>query len=39
LTGDIAYLEAALTDSGGATIAGATAIARVIPLTEAKTAV
>ena len=37
--GDIAYLEASLTDAGGATIATATAIARVIPLTQAKTAV
>lgn len=37
--GDIAYLEASLTDSGDATIATATAIARVIPLTQAKTAV
>jgi acyl-coenzyme A thioesterase PaaI-like protein len=37
--GDIADLEASLTDSGGATIATATAIARVIPLTQAKTAV
>ena len=37
--GDIAYLEASLTDSGDETIATATAIARVIPLTQAKTAV
>jgi uncharacterized protein (TIGR00369 family) len=37
--GDIAYLEASLIDSGGAIIATATAIARVIPLTQAKTAV
>jgi uncharacterized protein (TIGR00369 family) len=37
--GDIAYLEASLTDSSDATIATATAIARVIPLTQAKTAV
>jgi uncharacterized protein (TIGR00369 family) len=37
--GNIAYLEASLTDSGDATIATATAIARVIPLTQAKTAV
>lgn len=37
--GDIAYLEASLTDSGDATIATATAIARIIPLTQAKTAV
>jgi hypothetical protein len=36
---DIAYLEASLTDSDGATIATATAIARVVSLAQAKTAV
>jgi acyl-coenzyme A thioesterase PaaI-like protein len=36
---DVAYLEASLSDSRGATIATATAIARVIPLDQAKTAV
>ena len=37
--GDIAYLEAPLTDEAGVTIAIATAIARVIPLAQAETAV
>ena len=37
--GDVAYLEAALTDATQATIATATATARVIPVAEAKTAV
>jgi uncharacterized protein (TIGR00369 family) len=37
--GDVAYLEASLTDAGGETIASATAIARVIPLGQARSAV
>ena len=37
--GDIAFLEAGLTDEKGATIATATATARVIPLAQAPTAV
>jgi uncharacterized protein (TIGR00369 family) len=37
--GDVAYLDASLIDPAGATIATATAIARVIPLAEATTAV
>jgi uncharacterized protein (TIGR00369 family) len=37
--GDLAFLEAALIDSEGATIAKATATARVIPLDQAPTAV
>jgi acyl-coenzyme A thioesterase PaaI-like protein len=37
--GDIAVVEAALFDAEGAVIATATATARVIPLSEAKTAV
>ncbi|WP_329565462.1 PaaI family thioesterase [Streptomyces sp. NBC_01361] len=36
-TGDIAFLEATLADSGGATIATASATARVIPLDQAPT--
>jgi uncharacterized protein (TIGR00369 family) len=36
--GDVAYLEASLTDAGGETIASATAIARVIPLGQARSA-
>ena len=37
--GDLAYLEASLADSEGATIATATATARVIPLDQARAAV
>ena len=37
--GDIAHLKASLSDSSGATIATATAVARVIPLDQARTAV
>jgi uncharacterized protein (TIGR00369 family) len=37
--GDVAYLDASLIDPAGATIATATAIARVIPLAEATAAV
>jgi uncharacterized protein (TIGR00369 family) len=37
--GDIASLEASLHETGGATIATATATARVIPLSQARTAV
>ena len=37
--GDLAFLEAALTDEQGGTIATATATARVIALTDAPTAV
>jgi uncharacterized protein (TIGR00369 family) len=36
--GDLAYLEATLVDVGGATIARASATARVIPLSEARVA-
>jgi uncharacterized protein (TIGR00369 family) len=36
--GDLAYLEASLHDGADAVIATATAIARVIPLSEARTA-
>lgn len=37
--GDVAYLDASLADSSGVTLATATAIARVIRLEEARTAV
>jgi hypothetical protein len=37
--GDIAYLDASLADSSGVTLATATAIARVIPLEQARHAV